>query len=338
MSDSAPSQDATAPSANQVNLNDPRIRSIFYPYTDEKTRELRADATSRVAYYTTAETAFHILRNKEFWMRNTATMNDYLEVEHGFDCLKAAYESDSGKFFQTSLDSVFPGLTARATERFDAWLPGIRSDTYITCFSEHLQSEDAHGRLSMWRAYGGRAGVALILKPDVMFAENSGIGVFASPVAYWTQEQVQSELQRIGERIAAQSDYVSSLGSTAVEAIVFNMFRFAVLCTKHPGFAEEREWRVISSPAMFSSPLLTSAVELVRGIPQTIQRVSLRSYPEVGLDSLEPRNLFDRVVIGPCDYPAVIWRALSQLLEACDVQNAGTRVSVSQIPLRVMSS
>lgn len=36
--------------------------------------------------------------------------------------------------------------------------------SYITCFSEHLESEDKYGRLSMWRGYGKGTGIALVLK------------------------------------------------------------------------------------------------------------------------------------------------------------------------------
>lgn len=320
-------------------MEDPhRAREIFFPHTQERSRDLRANETARVAYYTTAETAFHVLRNKEFWLRNTATMNDYSEVEHGFACLKAAYDSEAGKHFQSALDLIFPSLTRKAVERFDSWLPTIRQDTYIACFSEHLSTEDQNGRLSMWRAYGGRAGVALILKPDVLFAENDGIGVFASPVAYWTQQQVEAELRRIADRIASDSEYVRSLGEASVEATVFAMFKFAVLCTKHPGFAEEREWRVIASPAMYKSPLLNASVELVKGMPQTVQKVALREYPEIGLNSLRPHLLIDRIIVGPCDYPLVIWKALNQLLTDCGIENAGSRIFVSEIPLRAPSA
>lgn len=327
--------DSTAGAGGNMSSGEHRIREIFYPYTDQKSRELRAADAPRVAYYTTAETAFQILRNKEFWLRNTATMNDFLEVEHGFECLKEAYASESGQRFRASLDSIFPGTAAKAAQRFDDWLPGIRQATFIACFSEHLSSEDIHGRLSMWRAYGGRAGIALILNPDVMFAENEGIGVFASPVAYWTQEQVEAEFVRIAERIDANAQYVLSLGSATAENIVFNMLRFAVLCTKHPGFAEEREWRVIASPEMFNSPLLRSSVEVVRGVPQTVQKVSLRRYVDIGLDALEPNHLIERIIIGPCEYPSVIWGALHQLLKDCGVADAASKIAVSQIPLRV---
>ena len=40
----------------------------------------------------------------------------------------------------------------------------MRTDTYLTCVSEHKAEEDTLGRLSMWRAYyGGTNGVALVM-------------------------------------------------------------------------------------------------------------------------------------------------------------------------------
>lgn len=334
MSDFAASE--TSP-ARRVE-DDHRIREIFFPYTDEKSIQLSSSSDARVAYYTTAETAYHLLKNKQFWLRSPATMNDYSEVGHGFECLKAANDSDAGKHFREALYSIFPDLTKTAVDRFYSWLPSIRQDTYIACFSEHLPSEDKNGRLSMWRAYGGRAGVALILKPVVLFAENDGIGVFASPVAYWTQSQVESELRRIGDRVLANCEYVRSLGRDTVEGTVFTMFKFAVLCTKHPGFAEELEWRVIASPTMYNSPLLTPAVEVVKGTPQTVQKIGLCDYPDIGLSALKPDLLIDRIIIGPCDFPLVIWKALEQLLGDCGVENPGSRIAVSEIPLRAPSA
>ena len=86
-----------------------RVTRIFFPYTEMKTREV-ISAGGRFVYYTTAETATCILRNKQIWMRNTAAMNDYLEVEHGFDCLNASYKAAPGNTFNAALNACFPGL------------------------------------------------------------------------------------------------------------------------------------------------------------------------------------------------------------------------------------
>ena len=83
-----------------------RIKHIFFPYTEQKIRDVISEG-NRFVYYTTADTATSILKNKQIWMRNTSAMNDYLEVEHGFDCLNAAYKAPPGKSFKTILNTCF---------------------------------------------------------------------------------------------------------------------------------------------------------------------------------------------------------------------------------------
>jgi hypothetical protein len=118
-----------------------RTFRIFSPYGARQTREVR-DAGRRFVYYTTAETAASILRNRQIWMRSTLAMNDYMEVEHGFECLDFAREGEPGRAFGAALDTCHPGLAAELWGFFDGWEPGIRTATYMTCVSEHLDEED----------------------------------------------------------------------------------------------------------------------------------------------------------------------------------------------------
>ena len=259
-----------------------RITHIFYPYAEERTREVKT-AGGRFVYYTTAETATSILKNKQIWMRNTAAMNDYMEVEHGFDCLDAAYKAEPGNSFNAALNSCFPGLAHEVRDFFNAWLPHIRQDTYITCVSEHLPAEDRHGRLSMWRAYGGKTGVALVLNGAVMFSKSNALNVFSSPVAYLNPAAFAAYFEKIALNMESEIDYIKNLGQEAVKQLVFNMLRFAVLCTKHPGFLEEREWRVVASPIMHPTDHATLSVEVIRGTPQTVLKLDLQNQPEKGL-------------------------------------------------------
>ena len=129
-----------------VIIDGPEINRIFFPYMEQRTREVLA-AGGRFVYYTTADTAVALLKGRQVWMRSTTAMNDYMEVDHGFECLKAAYHDEPGKAFNGALDASFPGLANEVRDLFDGWLPQIRYDTYITCVSEHMPAEDRHGRL-----------------------------------------------------------------------------------------------------------------------------------------------------------------------------------------------
>jgi hypothetical protein len=167
-----------------------------------------------------------------------------------------------------------------------------------------------------------------------MFSESDALGAYSSPVAYLSPEGFAAEFLKVATSIEGEADYIRTLDREAVKTIGFNMLRFAMLCTKHPGFHEEREWRVLASPAMHPSKLLMPAVEVVRGTPQTVLRLDLRDHPDQGLAGLAIPSLLNRIIIGPCEFPQVILGAFRQLLVEAGVPEPEAKIVVSDIPLR----
>jgi hypothetical protein len=110
---------------------------IFHPYAWEQ--ELRANNEHfRFSHYTRAESALNIIDSKRFWMRKTNCMSDFTEVEHGINCIVNTYnKTKSGIKFQATLNEIFDGFTSRIAPLFNRWIPSIKLDTYIACFSVH---------------------------------------------------------------------------------------------------------------------------------------------------------------------------------------------------------
>jgi hypothetical protein len=145
-----------------------KLEGIFMPHArrqrDETyARQAKPDATVETAvlrfvHYTSAEAALSIIRTKRFWMRNAMCMADYREVQHGFDIFNRFF-SDQAKRngFIAALDASAQGAALDAISTFNQHWNSIRFDTYITSVSEHDRNEDSHGRLSMWRGFGGNA-------------------------------------------------------------------------------------------------------------------------------------------------------------------------------------
>jgi hypothetical protein len=106
------------------------------------------------------------------------------------------------------------------------------------------------------------------------------------------------------------------------------------LSTKHPGFHEEREWRVIYSPSFQKSDRLSTEIVSINGTPQSICKIPLRDVREEGLFGLELPELIDRVIIGPTKFPVGIYDALVTVLTDAGIKNAASKVIVSDIPLR----
>lgn len=309
------------------------IDKIFFPYAMQKQEEVFRKKT-RFVHYTSAEVAINILRKKEVWMRNASVMNDFLEIDHGLDCLNNAWHSSSGDRMKKVLDELVEGLSQNVASKFDAWVPHFRRDTYLTSISEHLESEDEIGRLSMWRAYGGTTGVALVLNNTAFVNPSDALKAYTSPVAYLDRTSFLKYFDEVVSGLEKYKNYIKSLPQETILAYLFNAFQFAVLCTKHPGFVEEREWRVIHSPTFQPSQRITSEVQIVRGTPQRIFKIPLANVPEDKFFGATIPELINRIIIGPTEYPNVIKDAFKEELEKCGVTNAEKRIFVSDIPLR----
>ena len=65
------------------------LMQIFHPFAFERQTAVQSNGT-RFVHYTRADSAMNILRTKEVWMRKTSCMDDFMEVEHGLECLLAA--------------------------------------------------------------------------------------------------------------------------------------------------------------------------------------------------------------------------------------------------------
>jgi hypothetical protein len=320
--------------SNELAITDEQFRvfEIFHPYALSKMVGA-TQRNQRFVYYTSADTAMRILRNGEIWMRESHLMNDYREVEHGFDCLNEAYKKNKQRMLGV-FDGMFPGFCERLETAINGWLPHFRTDSYITCLSEHDPSEDQYGRLSMWRAYGGGAGVALVVNGGPLLRPSSALRAYTSPVAYFHNAQVEEAFAQILSNVENNRDFVQSRGEQQVQASMFAALRYAILCTKHPGFHEEREWRVIYSPRFETSERITPSIESVNGIPQSICRIPLRNVPEEGLYGLAPPEFLERVIIGPSKFPAGIYDAFTVLLTEIGIPNPSEKLIFFDVPLR----
>ncbi|HYD88865.1 MAG TPA: DUF2971 domain-containing protein [Vitreimonas sp.] len=313
--------------------NPPELRSLFFPYA---TRQLAAmKEAGFLVHYTSAAGAANILRSREVWMRKTRAMNDFSEVEHGKECLREAYAGEAGTRFSRALESVFPGIKGKLESAFNGWLPHFEKDTFVTSLSEHLASENELGRLSMWRAYGQGSGVALVVRMTPFESESDALKAYSSPVAYLSRAGFASEFAALAANIEANRDVLSAHGEELTLGNAFTMLRFAMLCTKHLGFAEEREWRVLHNPRLEPSERLRTSVELIHGTPQRVYRIPLESLPEEGLAGMEVAELLERVIIGPCADPILMWEGFVELLTEAGVPNAHERIVISNIPLRI---
>jgi hypothetical protein len=229
------------------------------------------------------------------------------------------------------MNACFPGLAESEIDKFHSNIDVLEKRTYITCLSEYCPPDQRDGRLSMWRAYGGKAGVALIFDSEKLLSPTVP-NILTSPVAYLNDDLFGEELTKLINGIEANQQFVKEQPASRVANYFGDALKFAALATKHCGFLEEQEWRIIAAPPVEAHDALEECVESIRGIPQKIQKLKLR---EISINGSKSRGIADflhAIVIGRCDFPDIVEDALVKLLNERDLKHP-TMIK-SAIPLR----
>lgn len=309
------------------------IVALFIPHVLERTNVIRSG--KRLVHYTSAEGAYRIISGSQIWLRNAQLMNDFSEIQYGISCLVEAWRSPAGEQLQAMLERISAGLRDELVHLFDSHADGLKMGTFIASLSEHEDNEDDYGRLSMWRAYGGKSGVALVLNNTAFAAATQEMRVFSSPVFYRDILGFVKWFQGWAGAIVEAEAKLKDLGAEATRNLFFMVFRSFALCTKHPAFAEEREWRVFHSPILEGrSDWIAPATEVVDGVPQLLMKLHLKDIPERGITGVAPPTLLNRVIIGPCEYPLQVREALADVLGDVGIANPLGIIGMSLIPYR----
>jgi DUF2971 family protein len=320
-----------------------KVATIFTPHAVREMQRLREEQV-RFVHYTSADTGLKILSSQEMLLRNSTLMNDFSEVRYGLDCLIQTYNGAVGERLKAAIKSVQADLPEILEGNFNQQIVDIANETYLLSLSEHDGDfEDSFGRLSMWRAYAAKDGVAFVLKGKPFASESDAIQAFSSPVIYVSPQEFEKFFGEIVDNIENNIDFVKSLGGKYVHDILTTTFRFAAQSTKHPAFREEREWRVIYTPtALAEEGLLTkdqneripTRIMSIRGVPQRVYAIPFKDYPDEGLIGATTPDLIDRVLIGPSADAYMIAQAYVAELENVGMANAHQKVHITGIPLR----
>ena len=309
---------------------------MFVPHTVLRIGELVHEG-AWLAHYTNADTAVKLLRNGEFWLRNALTMNDPSEIRYGFSLLDDAHGKVQITLNKLAVD-LFGATLDEVTKGYHTLIQNTYTKTFIGCLSEFSEKLDPEslGRLSMWRAYGGDCGVALIINPNPIVQATSRMAVRTFPVRYSESVNVLKDYRDLIDRLEANRDVIKRNGAPQFASMLQFFFDTIVLGSKHKGFEEEREWRLVyradSQARHLKPPKLD--VETIRGIPQVVQKIELKN----GITGSGGTFLFDqlihRVIVGPCDQSILINDALFVTLMMNGFSNPELRVKQSAIPLR----
>lgn len=311
-----------------------KLKKIFHCDYHKRMEELKK-STNKLVHYTSASAGLKILQNKEMWMRRVSCMNDFSEVQHGKDLFIDLWKNTEKDIVQ-KLTSLF-GDNGDVFNEVMGELEKISAfnilHSYITCFSEHLESEDKYGRLSMWRGYGKGTGIALVLKKDIFYSEYDAIDITTSPVAYLNKDDIKDKFISLVTDLEENKQKIDfkNIQRDDLHDFLIEWLEILILSIKHPAFCEEKEWRVISFEN--AKGIKKDIIDL-NGMPQPVQKIPLSEKLQTDGDEFSVNEILDRIIIGPTQYAIPIYQALVEELEKLNVENAKGKVIFSDIPYR----
>lgn len=297
-----------------------------------------------LAHYTSVETIEKIFKNDEIWLSNPLYMNDLEEMRLGILLAAQIFPQFAQQAAQGDVNRT--NILVQSFNHYLAYLQNESAiDTYIFCLCKH-DIGDTDGLLSMWREYGVKGnGAALVFNAqNVTFRPSSPLLI--AEVAYCNAQQREQQLR---DHLAAwtQITLQKNLHDHHLYLASYSAFLFAklvALTTKHRGFYEEREVRVIyipeHDPRGFLRPHLSYYIG-PRGVEPKLKfkfGLTLQTTDSIRpVDEFTTGNLADLVafiMLGPSISSPLAKASFTRMLHGINRAGFADRVETSTIPLR----
>jgi hypothetical protein len=295
-----------------------------------------------LAHYTSVEVAEKILRDEEVWFGNPLYMNDLGEMRTGI-ALGNQLFPEAARQAEDNSDRV-----NRLIEGFNFYIAHLSTtesilDTYVFCLCEHKHPD---GLLSMWREYGRKGnGAALVFNTQKVHYQAHSPLIIAK-VNYASDQERQQQLRQSltdWARITRAANLSEDkLHLAAYRA--FNLVKSISLTTKHHGFSEEEEWRIIYVPERDPLGYLKSQLGYFVGPhgvePKLKYKLGGTLHPGGGvgvgadLTTGTLSDVLEFVILGPTISSPLARLSFIRMLQQIKKEHFSDRVLPSTIPLR----
>jgi Protein of unknown function (DUF2971) len=284
-------------------MDDAAIIKLFEPlYSDTKPETQFAHKKPLLAHYTTIQTIEKIISSKELWFSNPLYMNDLEEVRFGL------IESDRILKAEQSITDACatPARKAALLAAFDHYsrhyIENHLTDTYVFCLSEH-EPDNNDGLLSMWRGYGGSGNGAAIVFDTAKLNTLPTSPLIVAQVEYGSGDERRVRIE------STVKSFASILGTNnlpddklhlAAHALL-ERFKVFALFSKHRGFHEEREWRVVYMRDRDRGNAFDPFLGFVTGPNGIEAKLKFKVGPVAGAtaDDLSLSKIVSRIILGP---------------------------------------
>jgi hypothetical protein len=310
------------------------FQRYFSAHEMDKRVTLANDVSAKFVHYTDADSFLSILKNKNFWMRKTQCMNDFGEFHYGMSIVKGVMDNGMEEKLRITSDAIWPNAFDDALRKTNSIIPNIERDTYISCMSEHYPQENTTGRLSMWRGYSSGGGIAIVFNKEAFEGFGNGNGIYSTPIKYFDKNKVHAELLYLNDSLIVNRKNILNYPRDSYFNALVHFFKMNLIGIKHPGFKEEKEWRIFYTPSVEASPRIKIDIHVVGGVLQQVAKIPLTSERFDEMPGTSINELINAIIIGPNNFPLATKEAVIQALSEAGVKDARDKVVLSEIPLR----
>ncbi len=290
-----------------------------------------------LAHYTSVETLAKILKNEELWLSNPLFMNDLDEMRFGLTRGKAFFDqADLEK--SCGLDSEDAGKLRHAFNHYYTEYESKHAlNVYILCLSKH-SPDNTDGLLSMWRAYGNNgSGAAIVFDTAAVGPVIEDTPLILTAVRYAsTVERLQWLEQKVAHWAALVVEAKLPPDRLYVAAYsLFSVILLFSLSTKHIGFDEEQEWRLIYMPERDQHKIYNDNFNYVVGARGVEPKLTLKIAPLPGAAAqFGFVDIVHSILLGPSISSLLATASVVRMLDKLGKGELAPKVRSSTIPLR----
>jgi hypothetical protein len=321
-------------------MDEQEIMQRFQPlWADLRPEDTFAAKKPLLAHYTTIQTLEKILASNEVWFSNPLFMNDIEEVRFGIlqanEIVLASHRLvDACKTQERAL--LFKN---HFTHCFNRFANEHILDTYVFCLSNH-SPDDNDGRLSMWRGYRANGNGACIVFDTAQINVSDKTPLIIAQVSYDTTQARLDWLRNTlstFEVLLAAANIPDEKLHVAAHAL-FERIKIFALFTKHRGFIEEDEWRIVYLPDRDQEKRLQSMFHYFIG-PRGVEpklRFKISPIPGLTADDLSLSKITDRIILGPSISSPMAHASVLRMLDLLKHPELKPKLRVSSIPFRAV--
>lgn len=321
-----------------MKTNDEIFRTFDSLWSDIRNSDSFPAKRPLLAHYTSISTLECIMANDEIWLSNPLYMNDMEELRFGI--FEGAHAFRQNEAIKTACST--PERYNRLQDAFEQKLNQFSTeqafDIYVFCLSEHDAEKNSDGRLSMWRGYGSNGNGAAIVFDTTKINYLPGSPFIISNVTYASGDArrswIDGKLTAFASLLKGQ-DIPDDKLHIAVDAL-FERIKIFALFTKHHGFSEEQEWRIVYLRERDYQKNLSGMLHYAVGKNGIEPKLKYKILPIEGLTAsdLSLEKVVHQIILGPSISNPLAVSSVRRMLETVKKPEMAKRLIASTTPFR----